>query len=163
MKKENILFPLVDSSYDNKEILRAISILLSGQLTMGSQVKEFENKFSDFLNTPAYSVMVNSGSSANLLAFSVLTNPMRKNYLLAGDKVAIPAVCWPTSLWPIVQTGLTPVLIDVEAETLNISIDSLRSALKTHDIKAIMMVHILGNSTNMTELLQLVNEHDLFP
>lgn len=156
------MFPLVDSSYDNKEILRAISILLSGQLTMGSQVKEFENKFSDFLNTPAYSVMVNSGSSANLLAFSVLTNPMRKNYLLAGDKVAIPAVCWPTSLWPIVQTGLTPVLIDVEAETLNISIDSLKSALKTHDIKAIMMVHILGNSTNMTELLQLVNEHNLF-
>jgi len=161
MKKENILFPLVDSSYDNKEILRAISILLSGQLTMGTQVKEFENRFSDFLNTPAYSVMVNSGSSANLLAFSALTNPMRKNYLHAGDKVAIPAVCWPTSLWPIVQTGLTPVLIDVEAETLNISIDSLKSALKTHDIKAIMMVHILGNSTNMTELLQLVNEHDL--
>ncbi len=160
MGEKNILFPLVDSSYDNKEILRAISILLSGQLTMGAQVREFEKKFSDFLNVP-YSIMTNSGSSANLLVFSALTNPMRKIHLRAGDKVAIPAVCWPTSLWPIVQTGLIPVLIDTDAETLNVSIDSLRLALKKHDIKAIMMVHVLGNSTVMDELLGLVRKHGL--
>lgn len=160
MGEKNILFPLVDSSYDNKEILQAISTLLSGQLTMGPQVKEFEKKFSDFLNVP-YSIMTNSGSSANLLVFSALTNPMRKKHLKAGSKVAIPAICWPTSLWPIVQTGLIPVLVDANTETLNLSIDSLRLAMKKHDIKAVMMVHVLGNSTAMGELLQLVRKHDL--
>jgi CDP-6-deoxy-D-xylo-4-hexulose-3-dehydrase len=160
VEERNILFPLVDSSYDNKEILSAISTLLSGQLTMGPQVKDFEKKFSDFLNSP-YAVMTNSGSSANLLVFSVLTNPLRTKHLKANSKVAIPAICWPTSLWPIVQTGLIPVLIDVDAETLNMSIDSLRLALKKHKIEAVMMVHVLGNSTAMDDLLKLVEEYNL--
>lgn len=159
-KEDKILFPLVDSSYDNKEILQAIAILLSGQLTIGEKVREFENEFSAFLNVP-YSMMVNSGSSANLLVFSTITNPLRERHLKTGDKVAIPAICWPTSLWPIVQTGLIPVLIDVEAETFNISIDSLKSGLEKHDIKAVMMIHVLGNSTNMSELLTLVKKNDL--
>ena len=151
--EKKVLFPLVDSSYDNKEILQAIEILLSGQLTMGSKVREFENEFANFLNVP-YSMMTNSGSSANLLVFSAITNPQRKKHLKPGDKVAIPAICWPTSLWPIVQTGLVPVLIDIDIDTLNISIDSLKSALKQQDIKALMMIHVLGNSTNMEELFK---------
>ena len=106
-------------------------------------------------------MMTNSGSSANLLVFSAITNPQRKKHLIPGDKVAIPAICWPTSLWPIVQTGLVPVLIDIDIDTLNISIDSLKSALKQHDIKALMMIHVLGNSTNMDELLKLVKDYDL--
>lgn len=160
MGERDILFPLVDSSYDNKEILRAISTLLSGQLTMGSQVKDFEKELSDFLNIP-YAIMTNSGSSANLLVLSVLTNPARTEHLRTSSKVAIPAICWPTSLWPIVQTGLIPVLIDVDAETLNMSIDSLRLALKKHKIRAVMMVHVLGNSTAMDDLLKLVKEYNL--
>ena len=63
--EKKLLFPLVDSSYDNKEILQAIEILLSGQLTMGAKVREFEKEFANFLNVP-YSMMTNSGSSANL-------------------------------------------------------------------------------------------------
>ncbi|MHC4657565.1 MAG: DegT/DnrJ/EryC1/StrS family aminotransferase [Planctomycetota bacterium] len=89
MGERDILFPLVDSSCDNKEILRAISTLLSGQLTMGPQVKDFEKEFSDFLNIP-YAIMMNSGSSANLLDLSVLTNPARTKQLKASSKVAIP-------------------------------------------------------------------------
>ncbi|MFH1369903.1 MAG: DegT/DnrJ/EryC1/StrS family aminotransferase [Planctomycetota bacterium] len=127
---------------------------------MGPQVKDFETKFSDFLNVP-YAIMTNSGSSANLLVFSAITNPLRKGHLKAGSKVAIPAICWPTSLWPIVQTGLIPVLVDVDAETLNMSIDSLQLAMKKHRIEAIMMVHVLGNSTDMNGLLKLVKEHNL--
>lgn len=160
MGERNIIFPLVDSSYDNKEILHAISTLLSGQLTMGPQVKEFEKEFSDFLNIP-YAVMTNSGSSANLLAWSAVTNPMRKKHLPRGSKVAVPAVCWSTSLWPIVQTGLVPVLVDIDVETLNLSIKSFKSTLGKHDIKAIMMVHVLGNSTEVGDLLNLANENDL--
>jgi len=158
-KKEN-LFPLVDSSYDNKEILNCIEVLLGGQLTMGARVKEFESEFSAFINAP-YSVMVNSGSSANLLAYSAITNPARTRRLEYGSKVAVPAVCWSTSLWPIVQMGLIPVLVDVEAETLNLSIKSLKAALCKHDIKAVMMVHVLGNSTTMRELFSIVKENNL--
>jgi CDP-6-deoxy-D-xylo-4-hexulose-3-dehydrase len=158
--KEKWLFPLVDSSYDNKEILNCITVLLGGQLTMGPRVKEFESEFSTFINAP-YSIMVNSGSSANLLAYSAITNPARTRRLAYGNKVAVPAVCWSTSLWPIVQMGLIPVLVDVEAETLNLSMKSLKAALYKHDIKAVMMVHVLGNSTTMRELLSLVKENDL--
>ena len=158
--KEKWLFPLVDSSYDNKEILNCIAVLLSGQLTMGPRVKEFESEFSKFVNAP-YSIMVNSGSSANLLACSAITNPARTRHLTLGSKVAVPAVCWSTSLWPIVQMGLVPVLVDVDPETLNLSIRSFKSSLHKYDIKAIMMVHVLGNSTMMGELLGLVEENDL--
>jgi CDP-6-deoxy-D-xylo-4-hexulose-3-dehydrase len=150
----------VDSSYDNKEILNCIGILLSGQLTMGPRVKEFESEFSKFVGAP-YSVMVNSGSSANLLVCSAITNPARTRHLAPGSKVAVPAVCWSTSLWPIVQMGLVPVLVDVDPETFNLSISSFKSSLHKHDIKALMMVHVLGNSTQMGELLDLVKENDL--
>ena len=105
--------------------------------------------------------MVNSGSSANLLALSVLTNPLRRAHLRAGDKVAVPAVCWSTSLWPVLQTGLVPVLVDVDPRTLNLSIPALRATLKRHELKAVLMVHVLGNSTELAELLALAEEHDL--
>jgi len=160
ISKRECLFPLVDSSYDNKEILNCIAILLSGQLTMGTHVKQFESEFSKFVDAP-YSIMVNSGSSANLLACSAITNPARTGRLTPGSKVAVPAVCWSTSLWPIVQMGLIPVLVDVDHETLNLSIRSFKSTLHKHDIRAVMMVHVLGNSTVMRELLDLVKENDL--
>jgi CDP-4-dehydro-6-deoxyglucose reductase, E1 len=148
-------FPLVDSSYDNQEILRCIETLLSGQLTMGQRVHEFEREFADKVGAP-FAVMVNSGSSANLLAVSAAINPLRKNRLKAGDHVAVPAVCWSTSLWPLVQLGLKPVLVDVDPKTLNLSIESLLQAMSRLDIKAVMMVHILGNSTDMTALMEII-------
>ena len=153
-------FPLVDSSYDNQEILSCIATLLGGQLTMGLQVKKFETEFARYIETP-YAVMVNSGSSANLLACSAITNPMRKNHLKRGDKVAIPAICWSTSLWPIIQMGLIPVLIDIAPNTLNLSLESMKSSLLKHEIKAVMMVHVLGNSTEVGELLEIVEDNDL--
>ncbi len=158
--REPIEFPLVDSSYDNEEILACIATLLSGKMTMGTKVRDFESVFAKHVGAP-YAVMVNSGSSANLLTLSALTNPVRRRRLMPGDRVAVPSVCWSTSLWPIIQTNLIPVLVDVDPDTLNLSIASLRLALERYPIKAIMMVHILGNSTDVTELLQLVAEHDL--
>jgi len=158
--KTKLQFPLVDSSYDNQEILSCISTLLSGQLTMGQKVREFEKKFAEYCGS-SYAAMVNSGSSANLLALSTLTNPVRNIHLKPGDKVAIPAVCWSTSLWPIVQMGLVPVLLDVDACTLNLSIDSLKKSLSRHELKAILMVHILGNSTELESLLDIVHEKGL--
>ena len=157
---DRLEFPLVDSSYDNQEIRRCIETLLSGQLTMGPQVKQFETEFSKFIGAQ-YSVMVNSGSSANLLACSAMVNPLRPKHLAFGDKVAVPAVSWSTSLWPIIQVGLVPVLIDIDPDTLNLSIESLKLGLGKHNIKAVMMVHVLGNSTEMGELLELVKDNEL--
>ena len=157
---EKLHFPLVDSSYDNQEIISCMATLLSGQLTMGAKVRQFEENFARYCGAP-YAVMVNSGSSANLLALSVLTNPLRGVHLRAGDKVAVPAVCWSTSLWPVLQTGLVPVLVDVDPQTLNLSIPSLRAALRQHDLKAVLMVHVLGNSTELKALLEIASEHGL--
>ena len=70
--------------------------------------------------------MVNSGSSANLLALFASINPLKKNKLKTGDEVLIPALCWSTSLWPIVQAGLKPVFVDTDPKTLNISIEDLK-------------------------------------
>jgi CDP-6-deoxy-D-xylo-4-hexulose-3-dehydrase len=157
---EKLHFPLVDSSYDNEEIISCIATLVSGQLTMGAKVRQFEESFARYCGAP-YAVMVNSGSSANLLALSVLTNPLRSARLHAGDKVAVPAVCWSTSLWPVIQLGLVPVLVDVDPLTLNLAIPSLRAALQQHDLKAVLMVHVLGNSTDLGELLAICAEHSL--
>ncbi len=157
---EKLHFPLVDSSYDNQEIISCMATLLSGQLTMGAKVRQFEQNFAGYCGA-RFAVMVNSGSSANLLALSVLTNPLRRIHLRAGDKVAVPAVCWSTSLWPVLQTGLVPVLVDVDPHTLNLSIPSLQAALRQHQLKAVLMVHVLGNSTDLKALLDLIAEHDL--
>jgi CDP-4-dehydro-6-deoxyglucose reductase, E1 len=157
---EKLHFPLVDSSYDNQEIISCIATLLSGQLTMGARVRQFEREFAAWCGA-RYAVMVNSGSSANLLALSVLTNPLRGTRLRAGDRVAVPAVCWSTSLWPVIQLGLVPVLVDVDPGTLNLSIASLEAALEAQPIRAVMMVHVLGNSTDLGALLRLVARHDL--
>jgi CDP-4-dehydro-6-deoxyglucose reductase, E1 len=157
---ETLHFPLVDSSYDNQEIISCMATLLSGQLTMGEKVRQFEREFAAYCGA-RHAVMVNSGSSANLLALSVLTNPLRGVHLKPGDKVAVPAVCWSTSLWPVIQTGLVPVLVDVDPRTLNLSIPALRAALRRHELKAVLMVHVLGNSTELPQLLELVAEHGL--
>jgi CDP-6-deoxy-D-xylo-4-hexulose-3-dehydrase len=157
---EALQFPLVDSSYDNQEIISCMATLLSGQLTMGAKVRQFEREFASWCGA-RHAVMVNSGSSANLLALSVLTNPLRRVHLEAGDKVAVPAVCWSTSLWPVLQTGLVPVLVDVDPRTLNLSIPALRATLERHELKAVLMVHVLGNSTELPELLALADEHGL--
>jgi len=153
-------FPLVDSSYDNQEILSCIATLLGGQLTMGAQVRRFEQAFAAHLGAP-YAVMVNSGSSANLLAVSALVNPLRQHHLVRGDRVGVPAVCWSTSLWPLVQAGLVPVLLDVDPLTLNLSIDSLQAAVRGQGLRALMMVHVLGNSTDMAALLEVCRREDL--
>ena len=105
--------------------------------------------------------MVNSGSSANLLALAAITNPARSVRLHPGDRVGIPAVCWSTSLWPIIQMGLVPVLLDVDPDTLNLSIPSLEHALSIQPLQAVMAVHVLGNSTDLDQLLAIVDRHDL--
>ena len=100
-------YPLLEKGFTNQDIMSGIEVILSRKLTMGDVTRKFEEKFSKYVGSN-YSIMVNSGSSANLLAAFALINPQKKNRLKIGDKFLIPAICWSTSLWPLVQSGLRP-------------------------------------------------------
>jgi CDP-4-dehydro-6-deoxyglucose reductase, E1 len=153
------LFPLMAHAFDAHEIVAAVDTLLSGQLTMSNTVCGFEKRFAEFVGSK-YAVMVNSGSSANLLAMAVAANPKRSKRLHAGDEVLVPAVCWSTSVWPIIQMGLKPVFVDVDPATLNADPVHLRKCL-TARTRGIFVVHVLGNSAPLAEIQQLVKEYDL--
>lgn len=152
-------FPLIASTIFVEEIISAVDCVLNGQLTMHSHVREFEELFAKKVGAP-FAVMCNSGSSANLLALAALTNKLRSEKLSPGDEVLIPAVCWSTSLWPIMQMGLTPVFVDVDPKTMNVDIPDLESRI-TNRTRAFLAVHVLGNSCDMDELLRVCNAHDL--
>ena len=104
---KNFFYPLIENPYRNKDILEAIKVLKSKRLTIGPKTDQFQKYFSKKLKSK-FSLMVNSGSSANLLALQCLINPYRKKRLKPGDEVLIPSLCWSTSLWPIIQSGLKP-------------------------------------------------------
>ena len=123
-KRSKHLFSLTDSPFRNKDLIEGIKVILTKNVTMSKITKKYEKIFSRKMKIP-YSLMVNSGSSANLLAFQCLINPYRKTRLKIGDEVLIPAICWSTSLWPIIQSGLKPVFVDVDKSTLNINLKGL--------------------------------------
>ena len=152
-------YPLVENPYRKKDINDAIKVLKTNQLTSGPKIIKFQSLFSKKINIKN-SLMVNSGSSANLLALQCLINPYRKKRLQKGDEVLIPALCWSTSLWPIIQSGLKPKFVDVDVDTLNININDLRRKI-TKKTKALMLVHVLGNCTDMTQLIKTVKKNKL--
>ncbi len=156
---QNYFYPLVENPYRYKDLKKAKKILDSGKLTSGPVTEIFQNSFSKGMNTK-YSLMVNSGSSANLLAFQCLINPYRKKRLKKNDEILIPALCWSTSLWPIVQSGLKPKFVDIDIDTLNINLKDLENKITTKT-KAIMLVHVLGNCTNMDELMKIKQKNNL--
>ena len=146
--------------YGWEEAAEAMDSLLTTWVTMGKKVKLFEELFSKYIGVK-YGVMVNSGSSANLLALSILTNPAINDRLKPGDEVITPAVTWSTTVFPIANMGLKPVLADVDIETLNINTDEIRKGL-TGKTKAIMPVHLIGNPCDMDEIMQIAEENGLY-
>merc|ERR1712070_459773 len=105
--------------------------------------------------------MVNSGSSANLLAFACLMNPARSRRLNAGDAVLVPAVCWSTSVFPIIQLGCRPVLVDVDPATCNVDLADMEAKAKASNARGMVAVHVIGNSCEMTPFMKLVSKLDL--
>ena len=156
---EKFSFPLIGQSVDVTEVLAMIDTLLSGRITMADRVREYEAEFAKATGAQ-YAAMVNSGSSANLLALAAAANPARKPHLKPGDEVLVPAICWSTSVWPILQVGAKPVFVDVDPKTLNVDISELRGKL-TPKTKGMVAVHILGNSAPMAELLAFAKEANL--
>ena len=148
-----LLYPLLENPYRPKDIKEGIKVLKSNKLTIGSKTLNFEQAFTKKLKIKN-SLMVNSGSSANLLALQCLINPYRKKRLKRGDEVIVPSLCWSTSLWPIVQSGLKPVFVDINISTLNIDLNDLKKKINKKT-KAILLVHVLGNCTDMSELMKI--------
>jgi CDP-6-deoxy-D-xylo-4-hexulose-3-dehydrase len=157
MKK--YFYPLVEDPFNSDDIKKGIDVLKSKQLTISTQTHKLENFFSTKFKSK-YSLMVNSGSSANLLALQCLINPYRANRLKKGDEIIIPTLCWSTSLWPIIQSNLTPVFVDINKETLNIDTKKIEKKI-TKRTKAILLVHVLGNSCNMDHIMQLKKKYNL--
>ena len=110
---------------------------------MAHNTRNFENAFAKKLGCK-HALMVNSGSSANLLAAFAAGNPLRKKHYKIGDEVLVPVLCWPTSVWPFVQFGLEPVFVDINLHNLNISTDDLKKKI-TKKTKAIVLINVLGN------------------
>tara|TARA_B100000963_G_scaffold163027_1_gene141701 strand:- start:26 stop:1216 length:1191 start_codon:yes stop_codon:yes gene_type:complete len=156
---KNFFYPLIENPYRNKDIREAIKILKSKKLTIGPKTDQFQKYFSKKLKFK-FSLMVNSGSSANLLAMQCLINPYRKKRLKPGDEVLIPSLCWSTSLWPIIQSGLKPKFVDIDLETLNINLNDLKKKI-SKKTKALLIVHVLGNCADMTKIMQIIKKHKL--
>ena len=158
-KKQNRYALTLDSPISIEDMYSAIEVILSGQITMSEITKKFEKEFAKFVGSK-FALMVNSGSSANLLAFFSLINPLQKNKIQFGSECLIPGLCWSTSLWPIVQTNLVPKFVDINFDTFNLNINEVKKNI-TKKTKVICAVHILGNSTNMSKLTKIAKENNL--
>ena len=152
-------YKLLDDAFSSQDIEKGIRVLKSKQITMNKETRNFEKNFAKKVGAK-YALMVNSGSSANLIALFASINPLQKYCLKRGDEVIIPAICWSTSLWPIVQAGLKPVFVDVDKDTLNMSIKDLEKKINKKT-KAIMCVHILGISTEMKKINHICKKKNL--
>jgi CDP-6-deoxy-D-xylo-4-hexulose-3-dehydrase len=154
-------FPMAFDTITAAEKEAAISVIKSGMLTMGPKTKEMEEAFAKYVGAK-YCIMVNSGSSANLLALAATKSSYfpKERRLENGDEVLVPAVAWATSVAPIIQLGLKPVFVDVDHRTLNIDLASARSKL-TDKTKALLAVHILGNSASMDSVMEFVSDNKL--
>ena len=147
--------------YDEKEMINLVDASLDFWLTAGRYAQKLEKELSEFLGVK-YAYLVNSGSSANLLAISALTSPLlKKKRLKPGDEVITTACGFPTTLNPILQNQLKPVIIDVELGTYNIDTTKLKKAI-TKKTKAIFVAHTLGNPFNLEAVLKIAQKHDLF-
>ena len=145
-KRNKYKYLLLENGFSKKDLDVGCRILKSGNVTMNVETQKFEEAFAKKLKVK-HAVMTNSGSSANLLSTYASCNPLRKNRFKRGDEAIVPALCWPTSLWPLYQAGLKIKFIDVDPKTLNIKADDLISKINKKT-KVITLVNILGISSN---------------
>jgi CDP-6-deoxy-D-xylo-4-hexulose-3-dehydrase len=143
------------------ELQNMVSASLDGWLTTGRYNKEFESKLAQFLGVK-YCLTVNSGSSANLVAFSTLTSPkLGDRAIRKGDEVIGVAAGFPTTVNPIVQFGAVPVFVDVDIHTHNVNADLIEAAI-TPKTKAIMLAHALGNPFNLEKVTTICKKYNLW-
>jgi len=147
--------------YNELEMKSLVDSSLDFWLTAGRFNKEFEKKFAEFIGV-RYALLTNSGSSANLLAFSALTSPkLGERRILPGDEVITVAAGFPTTVTPIVQNGAVPVFIDVDLGTYNILAERIEEAI-TPKTKAIMIAHTMGNPFNLEKVMEIAKKYNLW-
>lgn len=147
--------------FDAEEYLSLVDAALDGWITAGRYSEEFEFRFAKYLGIYS-SMIVNSGSSANLIAMSSLTSPsLGEDRLKPGDEVITVAAGFPTTVNPIVQNGAVPVFVDVEEGTYNIDVSEIESAI-SEKTRAIMVAHTLGNPFDLDKILRIAKDHDLY-
>lgn len=151
-------YPLSLATYGTDEILMALDSMCSFRTSMAEKTLQFERQFAKYQSS-ADAIMVNSGSSADLLLSFLLTNPLDP-ILKPGDEILIPVVTWPTQIWSAMMAGLTVRLVDVDPETLNIDLDDLERSI-TPETKALFLVHLMGNPCTMDRILALTEKHGI--
>tara|TARA_B100000989_G_scaffold214088_1_gene162752 strand:+ start:9846 stop:11021 length:1176 start_codon:yes stop_codon:yes gene_type:complete len=156
--KSKTKYSLSKSTWDKQELDAINQVVKSGNFTMGANVKKFEEKFAKYFNSN-YAVMVNSGSSANLLGIASLFYK-KSNPLMPGDEVIVPAVSWSTTYSPLQQYGLKLKFVDVDIETLNFDIKKLKQAVSSKT-RIILAVNLLGNPNEFNEIKKIINRKDI--
>lgn len=159
--EEGDRIPYASRVYDEKEMINLVDSSLEFWLTSGRYTEKFEKELCEYLDVK-YCSLVNSGSSANLIAFMALTSPLLKERKIEkGDEVITLACGFPTTISPIIQYGAVPVFIDVTIPEYNLDVDKLEEAL-TDKTKAIMVAHTLGNPFNLERVKSFCDEHNLW-
>jgi CDP-4-dehydro-6-deoxyglucose reductase, E1 len=154
----NSRFPLAVSTWGDEELDAMKKVIDSGIFTMGKNVNDFEQSFSKFIDSE-YCVMVNSGSSANLLMIAALFFKKEKP-LQRGDEVIVPAVSWSTSYFPLQQYGLKLRFVDIDIESLNFDLEQLEAAI-TPKTKLILAVNLLGNPNDFKTINEIIYGTDI--
>lgn len=153
--------PYASRVYDSEEMVNLVDSALEFWLTSGRYTDEFEKKFAEYLGVKSCS-LVNSGSSANLLAFMTLTSPLLGDrQIKRGDEVITVAAGFPTTVTPMIQYGAIPVFVDVTIPQYNIDVTMLEEAL-SDKTKAVMIAHTLGNPFNLKAVKEFCDKHNLW-
>lgn len=151
-------YPLATATWDQAEYDAIQRVVDSGMFTMGRHVEEFEQAFAEYIGS-RYAVMVNSGSSANLLMIAALFF-IKENPLKHGDEVIVPAVSWGTTYFPLQQYGLKLRFVDIDLETLNYDLDQLEAAI-SDKTRLVMVVNLLGNPNDFSKIQSILNGRNI--
>lgn len=159
--KEGDRIPYASRVYDKNEMVNLVDSSLEFWLTSGRYTEEFEKKLGEYLQVK-YCSLVNSGSSANLIAFMALTSPLLgERRVKRGDEIITVAAGFPTTVTPAIQYGAVPVFVDVTIPQYNIDVNMLEQAL-SEKTKAVMLAHTLGNPFNLQAVKDFCTKHNLW-
>lgn len=153
-------FPLATATWGPEELCAMQRVIASGIFTMGSHVQKFEKNFARYIGSK-HCVMVNSGSSANLLMIAALFYTQNPGLMLQrGDEVIVPAVSWSTTYYPLYQYGLKIKFVDIDLQTLNYDLDQLEQAV-SDKTRMIMAVNLLGNPNDFDRISRIIHGREI--
>src|SRR5262245_17218424 len=158
--------PLNKSTIGEEEKNAVRAVLDSDRFTMGDRCHAFEREFADYLGV-GHAVMVNSGSSANLIALFVMADALLPAdgelppRIRPGSEVIVPALTWSTTIWPVLQAGARPVFVDCDPRTLQMQPQAIEAAI-TPATAAIVVVHVLGGAVDAAAVAAIARQHGLW-